>query len=71
MKPTKADIGQQVRYWENGWHFAKLVELGRRWAKVSHPTRGRKSPKTGQRLPYRIPVSSVQSLGTTASGSAA
>jgi hypothetical protein len=62
MKPTKADIGKQVRYWDNGWHFAVLLEVGRRWAKVQHPTLGRKSPKTGERLPYRVPVGTVESL---------
>ena len=62
MKPTKADLGQQVRYWDNGWHFARLVELGRRWAKVQHPVHGRKSPVTGARLPYRVAVDTVESL---------
>jgi|HubBroStandDraft_1064217.scaffolds.fasta_scaffold30691_2 hypothetical protein len=63
MKPSKADIGKQVRYWDNGWHFAKLIELGRRWALVLHPVHGRISPKTKERLPYRVPVGTVESLG--------
>jgi hypothetical protein len=62
MKPSKADIGQQVRYWKNGWHFAKLLAVGRRWVKLASPTGGRKSPVTGQRLPFRVPVAMVESL---------
>lgn len=62
MKPTKADIGKPVRYWDNGWHIATLLQLGRRWAKVKHPMHGRRSPVTSERLPYRVPVGTVESL---------
>jgi hypothetical protein len=62
MKPSKADVGKAVRYWKNGWHFAELIELGRKWAKVKHPTIGRRSPTTGLRLPYRVPINLVESI---------
>lgn len=64
MKPTKTDIGMHIRYWKNGWHFAKLLAIGRRWAKLASPTSGRRSKITGQRLPFRVPVGTVESLGT-------
>jgi hypothetical protein len=34
-------VGEWIRYYKNGWHFAKLMKLGYKWAVVLHPTRGK------------------------------
>lgn len=49
---TKEDIGRMVRYYDNGWRFAQLLELGAQVVKVLHPVKGKQ----------RIPLSEVETL---------
>jgi len=37
---TQADIGHYVRFYDHrrGWRFGKLLELGRKWAYIEHPS---------------------------------
>lgn len=44
----KDDIGGMIRYYDNGWRFAKLIKLGRKWARIQHPVSGLRWIEVGQ-----------------------